>query len=70
MRNIAEMIAKADFSAETDFKSVLRKRLFEKPSGVLRFTRLEDDELDWVSAAGDPDLLRNQETKKTDINKV
>ncbi len=68
--NIAEMIAKADFSAETDFKSVLRKKLFEPQSGVLRFQRLEDAELDLVSAAGDPDLLRNQEAKKTDINRI
>ena len=70
MKNIAEMIAKADFSAETDFKNVLRKKLFGKPSGVLRFQRLEDAELDWVSAAGDPDLLRKQDSKKTDINKL
>ena len=68
--NLLDMIARADFSSETDFKSVLRKRLFEsnanKKSGILQFQRLSDMELNMVSAAGDMDLLRQQEQKKKD----
>jgi hypothetical protein len=66
--NLLDMIARADFSSETDFKNVLRKRLFEsnanKKSGILQFQRLSDMELNMVSAAGDMDLLRQQEQKK------
>ena len=66
--NVLDMIARADFSSETDFKNVLRKRLFEsnanKKSGILQFQRLSDMELNMVSAAGDMDLLRQQEQKK------
>ena len=66
--NLLDKIARADFSMETDFKSVLRKRLFEsganKKSGILQFQRLSDMELDMVSAAGDMDFLRQQEQKK------
>ena len=66
--NLLDKIARADFSMETDFKSVLRKRLFEsganKKSGVLQFQRLSDMELNMVSAAGDMDFLRQQEQKK------
>ena len=66
--NLLDKIARADFSMETDFKSVLRKRLFEsganKKSGILQLQRLSDMELDMVSAAGDMDLLRQQEQKK------
>ena len=44
--NLLDMIARADFSSETDFKNVLRKRLFEsnanKKSGILQFQRLSD----------------------------
>ena len=58
--NLLDKIARADFSMETDFKSVLRKRLFEsganKKSGILQFQRLSDMELDMVSAAGDMDF--------------
>ena len=64
-KNLIDMITGADFSAETDFKNTLRKRLFktgtEMKSEVLRFQRLGDDMLDLVSAAGDADLLRKQE---------
>ena len=66
--NLLDMIARADFSSETDFKNVLRKRLFEsnanKKSGILQFQRLSDMELNMVSAAGAMDLLRQQEQKK------
>ena len=66
--NILDKIVRADFSSETNFKDVLRKRLFEsasnKKSGILQFQRLSDMELDMVSAAGDMDLLRQQEEKK------
>ena len=48
----------------------IAEMIAKAPSGVLRFQRLEDAELDWVSAAGDPDLLRKQDSKKTDINKL
>ena len=65
--NLLDMIARADFSSETDFKNVLRKRLFEsnanKKSGILQFQRLSDMELNMVSAAGDMDYLRQQEQK-------
>jgi len=68
--NLLNKIARADFSSETDFKSVLRKRLFEssanKKSGILQFQRLSDMELNMVSAAGDMDYLRQQEQKKKD----
>ena len=68
--NLLDMIARADFSSETDFKNVLRKRLFEsnanKKSGILQFQRLSDMELNMVSAAGDMDYLRQQEQKKKD----
>lgn len=67
-KNMLDMIVRADFSSETNFKDVLRKRLFEsasnKKSGVLQFQRLSDLELDLVSAAGDMNLLRQQEEKK------
>ena len=63
--NLIDMITGSDFSAETDFKNTLRKRLFKTESGnkseVLRFQRLGDDMLDLVSAAGDADYLRKQE---------
>ena len=59
--DLIDLIIRADFSQETDFKDVLRKRLFEKKSEVLKFQRLSDDELDIVSAAGDSVLLRQQE---------
>ena len=55
--NLIDMITRADFSSETNFKEVLRKKLFEsssnKKSGVLQFQRLSDEELDFVNAAGD-----------------
>lgn len=67
--NIFDKIARADFSSETNFKDVLRKRLFEnssnKKSGILQFQRLSDMELNMVSAAGDVDFLRKQEQKKS-----
>ena len=48
--NILDKIVRADFSSETNFKDVLRKRLFEsasnKKSGILQFQRLSDMELD------------------------
>ena len=66
--SIFDMIARADFSSETDFKNVLRKKLFEsgsnKKAGILQFQRLSDMELDMVSAAGDPSFLRQKEQKK------
>lgn len=66
--NILDKIVRADFSSETNFKEVLRKRLFEsasnKKSGILQFQRLSDMELDMVSAAGDMNFLRQQEEKK------
>ena len=55
--NLLDKIARADFSMETDFKSVLRKRLFESGANKM------------VSAAGDMDFLRQQEQKdKKDKN--
>ncbi len=66
--NILDKIVRADFSSETKLKEVLRKSLFEsasnKKSGILQFQRLSDMELDMVSAAGDMNLLRQQEEKK------
>ena len=71
--NLIDMITRADFSSETNFKDVLRNKLFEsssnKKSGVLQFQRLSDEELDFVNAAGDPNLLRQQEQiRKSDKN--
>ena len=70
--NLIDMITRADFSSETNFKDVLRNKLFEsssnKKSTVLQFQRLSDDELGMVSAAGDVDLLRQQEQLKNDKN--
>lgn len=71
--NLIDMITRADFSSETNFKDVLRKKLFEnsanKKSGILQFQRLSDEELDFVNAAGDPNLLRQQEQiRKSDKN--
>lgn len=60
------MLAQADFSAETGFKDVLRKKLFEKKSNVFQFQRLSDADLDMVSAAGDASMLRQTEKKETD----
>ena len=71
--NLINMITRADFSTETNFKDVLRKKLFEsssnKKSGILQFQRLSDAELDMVSAAGDPNLLRQQEQIKNSEKK-
>lgn len=64
-KNITDMILQSDFSAETDFKNILRKRLFENKTEVLRFHRLGDADLDLVSAAGESDLLRQKDPKKT-----
>ena len=70
--NLIDIITRADFSTETNFKDVLRKRLFEsssnKKSAVLQFQRLSDNELGMVSAAGDVNLLRQQEQLKNDMN--
>ena len=71
--NLIDLVTRADFSTETNFKDVLRKKLFEsssnKKSGVLQFQRLSDEELDFVNAAGDPNLLRQQEQiRKSDKN--
>ncbi len=60
------MLAQADFSAETGFKDVLRKKLFEKKSNVFQFQRLSDANLDMVSAAGDASMLRQMEKNETD----
>ena len=66
--NLIDLVTRADFSTETNFKDVLRKKLFEsssnKKSGILQFQRLSDAELDMVSAAGDPNHLRQQEQLK------
>ncbi len=66
--SILDLIARADFSTETNYKDVLRKRLFgsasNKKAGILQFQRLSDKELVMVSAAGDMDLVRQQEQFK------
>lgn len=66
--SILDLIARADFSTETNYKDVLRKRLFGSASnekaGILQFQRLSDKELVMVSAAGDMDLVRQQEQFK------
>jgi len=70
--NLINMITRADFSTETNFKDVLRKKLFEsssnKQSGILQFQRLSDSELNMVSAAGDANFLRQQDQKKNEKN--
>ena len=66
--HFTDMIVRADFSTETDFKDVLRKRLFAagagKKSEILQFQSLSDAELNMVSAAGDRDLLRKLEQNR------
>lgn len=62
--NLIDMVIRADFSVETDFKETLRKKLFEnksRKSGILQFQRLSDDALNMVSAAGDQSLLVQKE---------
>ena len=70
--NLINMITRADFSTETNFKDVLRKKLIEsssnKQSGILQFQRLSDSELNMVSAAGDANFLRQQDQKKNEKN--
>ena len=70
--NLINMITRADFSTETNFKDVLRKKLFasasNKQSGILQFQRLTDSELNMVSAAGDANFLRQQDQKKNEKN--
>ncbi len=66
--NIIDMVIRADFSEETDFKETLRRKLFEnkaKKSGILQFQRLSDDALNMVSAAGDKNLLLQKEQGKS-----
>lgn len=63
-----DMLARADFSAETSFKEVLRQKLFEK-SNVFQFQHLTDAELDTVSAAGDVSMRIQMEKKETQKNK-
>ena len=63
--HFTDLIVRADFSSETDFKDVLRTRLFKnkenKKSGVLQFQRLSDMDLDMVSAAGDQSLMMQRD---------
>ena len=62
--NLIDMVIRADFSVETDFKETLRKKLFEnksRKSSILQFQRLSDDALNMVSAAGDQSLLIQKE---------
>ena len=62
--NLIDMVIRADFSVETDFKETLRKKLFEnksRKSSILQFQRLSDDALNMVSAAGDQSLLVQKE---------
>ena len=70
--NLIDLVTRADFSTETNFKDVLRKKLFEsssnKQSGILQFQRLSDSELNMVSAAGDANFLRQQDQKKNEKN--
>ena len=55
--NLLDKIARADFSMETDFKSVLRKRLFE--SGANKYLRQEI----WISSGS-----RNRKIRISDEN--
>lgn len=63
--NLTDLIVLADFSSETDFKDVLRNRLFKsntsKKTGILQFQRLAEAELNMVSAAGNKHMILQQE---------
>ena len=73
--NLLDKIARADFSMETDFKSVLRKILFEsganKKSGILQFQRLSDMELNIESGANKKSgILQFQRLSDMELNMV
>ena len=66
MDQLKAILGKANFAAETDLKARLRSRLFNKGAATAPgITRLADDDLELVSAAGDMSLsLENQKKKK------
>lgn len=66
MDQLKAMLGKANFAAETDLKARLRSRLFNKSTAAMPgIARLEDDDLELVSAAGDMSLsLEDQKKKK------
>lgn len=54
MEKFEKLLFQSDFSKKSDFKDELRKKLFAGQSNVVSMggTRLSDDELDFVNAAG------------------
>lgn len=61
------LLEKADFSKETDLKERLRKQLFKGNVTVMPGRRrLEDDEVAFIHAAGDAELLHGVSTKTSD----
>lgn len=64
-KTIRNMLANADFSQETDLKDRLRTKLFGSKVISLNSRRvlLDEDELDMISAAGEP-------VQKIDVSKL
>lgn len=64
MDQLKVILGKANFAAETDLKARLRSRLFNKNTAVMPgIARLEDDDLELVSAAGDMTTLLPEDRK-------
>ena len=53
MRDVEKMFSNADFSKYTDLKERLAKQLFSSasPEKTIRFSRIEDDDLEFLNAA-------------------
>ena len=65
MNRLESMFSRADFSKETDFKSVLRARLFGEiaNSHASSLQRLSFDAMEMVNAAGDIDTMNGVDDK-------
>ena len=65
MNRLESLFSCADFSKETDFKSVLRARLFGESanSHASSLQRLSFDAMEMVNAAGDIDTMNGIDDK-------
>lgn len=66
MKNLQDMLSKANFAKETDLKDRLRSQLFGSDESRIRpgVTALDDDDLDMVAAAGVPELPIGMDQEK------
>ena len=66
MKNLQDMLSKANFAKETDLKDRLRSQLFGSNERRIRpgVTELGDDELDRVAAAGVPEQLNAKNNER------